>query len=74
MGRPELCYNKDRILGKGKNGVVYEGKWNGAIVAVKRIELDKINPEYKIYVNFLKKLKHPNVIKLLYTKQSKRYK
>jgi serine/threonine protein kinase len=59
----DLSLNK--ILGEGGYGTVYEGVWRKKPVAIKRIHLsDKVSNKRE--EEALKKLDHPNVIKLLY--------
>jgi hypothetical protein len=36
----QLTINREKILGKGKYGIVYEGVWGETKVAVKRIPID----------------------------------
>lgn len=54
------------MLGRGKYATVFEGTLDGKKVAVKRAQLIDVenNP---IEEETLKKLDHPNVIKLLYS-------
>lgn len=60
-----FSFDRNKILGRGFYGLVYEGKFEGKTVAVKRSHL--------IYVNdlitkdeLLKKIEHSNLVKLLH--------
>ncbi len=58
-------------LGEGAYCSVFLGKFNGCQVAVKRVELHKVNDnEEKV----LKQLDHPNVIKLFHSESHDKYK
>ncbi|KAJ3552242.1 hypothetical protein NM688_g4254 [Phlebia brevispora] len=65
----EVEFNTNAPIGRGASGKVYTGKWNGAIVAVKRMHVDDaraiseeqrqaISHEVKIWSS----LQHPNVL------------
>ena len=64
-----FSFERQKVLGKGNFGVVFEGNWNGQRVAVKRINLMDLetrrngeeSPE-----EVLKNLDHLNVIKLFH--------
>ena len=64
-----FSFERQKVLGKGNFGVVFEGDWNGQRVAVKRINLMDLetrrngeeSPE-----EVLKNLDHLNVIKLFH--------
>ena len=57
-----ISIDREKVLGKGRYGIVYEGTWMGRKVAVKRIQIENVenNKEEKA----LQKLDHPNVVKL----------
>ena len=57
--------SSNKILGKGAFGTVYEGVWSEELVAIKRIQLSDITSNER-EEEALKKLDHPNVIKLLH--------
>jgi predicted Ser/Thr protein kinase len=63
----EIKVNLGVKLGKGGYGVVFEGEWKNDKVAVKRIEkLPSAKGDEQEEEKALKKLEHPNVIKLLH--------
>ncbi len=62
---PSLTIYRDKIIGDGRYGIVFEGTWEGRKVAVKRI--------LKIYAenntkeeDALRKCHHPNIIELFH--------
>jgi serine/threonine protein kinase len=57
--------SSNEILGKGGFGTVFEGVWCGKPVAIKRIPLSDLASNER-EEETLKKLEHPNVIKLLH--------
>ncbi|KAF8007157.1 hypothetical protein BT93_K1225 [Corymbia citriodora subsp. variegata] len=68
LEKPTDCFNKNRILGRGGQGVVYKGMLvDGKIVAVKKSKLiDKENIEEFINeVIILSQIDHRNVVKLM---------
>ena len=60
------------ILGQGAYGIVYEDTWNGRKVAVKRIQLFETTSKRE--EEALKKLDHPNVVKLFHVDKDKDFK
>lgn len=58
----KLTYSK-KLLGQGGYGVVLEGFWGSIPVAVKRIELHKVESNEK-EEEALRNLKHQNVVKM----------
>lgn len=58
-------------LGEGSFGEVYKAKWNGNLVAVKRLKEEvawghpKVLEQFKRECTFLRELDHPNIVKLL---------
>ena len=58
-------------LGEGGYGSVFHGKFNGKKVAVKRVELLKVVENEELA---LKKLDHPNIIKLLHSESDNNFK
>ncbi|XP_046634043.1 serine/threonine-protein kinase/endoribonuclease IRE1-like [Daphnia pulicaria] len=74
-----------KLLGKGAFGIVYEGKWNGVKVAIKRIDKTEFLASDGSITNattagqrseeeVMKKLDHPNVLKLLHVEIDKNFK
>ena len=61
-----IKYEKKKLLGQGGFGQVYLGEYNGTNVAVKRVLVTSAE-SYLNEEEALKKLDHPNVIKLLYS-------
>jgi hypothetical protein len=65
--------SKNKILGQGGNGTVFEGVWCGKPAAIKRIELINISGEdenkNQREEEALQRLDHPNVIKLLHVER-----
>ncbi len=64
--------DKNKILGQGGYGTVYEGVWRGKPVAIKRIQLSDIASSER-EEEALKKLDHPNVIKLLHVESDSKF-
>ncbi|KAK4005038.1 hypothetical protein OUZ56_006762 [Daphnia magna] len=84
-GEYETSVSQDAtFLGKGAYGIVYEGSWNEKRVAIKRIDkteffvsnssADSTNARQQREEENMKKLDHPNVLKLLHVKIDKNYK
>ena len=58
-----IIYDKTtKELGHGSFGIVYEGKYQGIDVAVKRILLQKVETSER-EENALRRLDHPNVVR-----------
>jgi serine/threonine protein kinase len=57
-------YNKKDVLGMGSYGIVFSGFHRDRKVAVKRIEVHRLNPEDR-EVKMQMKLEHENVLKML---------
>ena len=64
--------DQNAILGKGKYGTVFEGVWREKPVAIKRILLSDITSSER-EEEALKKLDHPNVIKLLHVESDSKF-
>ncbi|KAI9561019.1 hypothetical protein GHT06_011975 [Daphnia sinensis] len=73
------------FLGKGAYGIVYEGSWNGKKVAIKRIDkteffvlksstADSTNARQQREEDNMRKLDHPNVLKLLHVEVDENFK
>jgi serine/threonine protein kinase len=56
--------DKNEILGSGGYGVVFAGTYDGNPVAIKRIQFTDDLTELLREEDALKKLNHPNVVKL----------
>jgi serine/threonine protein kinase len=56
---------QNKILGEGRYGIVFEDVWRDKPVAIKRIQQLHISSNQR-EEEALKKLDHPNVIKLLH--------
>ena len=70
-GLPHCNYARGKSLGKGAYGNVYESRnptFNNKvamkIIDKNKIELDEINDDIKSEINILKKLSHPNIVKI----------
>jgi hypothetical protein len=64
--------NQENILGTKGNTMVYEGVWDEKPVAIKRMDL--INTRYnRPKVEALKKLNHPNIVKLFHTQSDENF-
>lgn len=75
-----------KLLGKGAFGIVYEGIWtNGVKVAIKRIDkteflashdsnAETTNAGQRSEEEFMKRLDHPNVLKLLHVETDQNFK
>ncbi len=57
-------YQRKDVLGKGNFGIVFLGSHKGKQVAVKRLDLHRLDPEDR-EVNLHMKLEHDNVLKIL---------
>ena len=60
----EIKFDNKEILGLGGYGQVFKGEWNNRLVAVKRINLSKVVGHKQEEEITLKRLDHPNIIKL----------
>jgi serine/threonine protein kinase len=69
-----LTIDREKILGKGKYGIVYEGVWGATKVAIKRIPVEKAASRNEREVNALKKFDHENVIKLFHVEEDTDFK
>lgn len=58
---------KENILGKGAFATVFKGVLNGLPVAVKRVQLVDIEVGNEREMLAMKKLDHPNVVKLYHS-------
>lgn len=67
LGDPSLSFSRSLILGKGNYGVVFSGKYNGKDVAVKRIELERMNQREEALFH----LDHEHVVKLYHWRDNK---
>ena len=64
--------DKNKNLGKGKYGTVYEDVWREKPVAIKRILLSDVTSNER-EEEALQKLDHPNVIKLLHVESDSKF-
>ena len=65
--------NRKIILGKrGTNKTVYKGVWNEKTVAIKRMLLFDTIYDQRM-VNALKKLDHPNIVKLFHDQSDENF-
>jgi|LakMenEpi03Aug12_release.lakeMendotaPanAssembly.Ray.scaffolds.fasta_scaffold885052_1 serine/threonine protein kinase len=62
-----LIFDHRKVLGEGDYGTVFEGKWRGIPVAVKRVPHQCLNSGNERELKALQSLNHPNVIKLLHS-------
>jgi hypothetical protein len=62
--KSDTSYQKKDVLGKGNFGIVFLGSHKSKQVAVKRLELHRLDPEDR-EVNLQMKLEHENVLKIL---------
>jgi hypothetical protein len=60
-----INYDRNKILGSGVYGSVYEGTFHGKTVAVKRTPLIYVS-DLEIKDEYLTSLRHPNLITLLH--------
>lgn len=60
----QISYDRNEILGTGGFGTVFLGSYNGKQVAVKRIELQRLDPKDR-EVTLQKQLNHENVMAIL---------
>lgn len=66
-----LTIIRDKLLGEGCFGTVFEGIWKGIPVAIKRIPVNYIIASCEQEENALKLFDHENVIKLLHVEKDK---
>lgn len=59
-----ITYDREKVLGSGGYGTVFEGKWGEVKVAVKRVELKHLENSSKKGEKCLRNCNHPNVIQL----------
>jgi serine/threonine protein kinase len=65
-------FDREKILGEGGYAIVFEHKWNGKPVAVKRITTNEVTSNER-EEDALKKLNHQNVIKLFHVESDKHF-
>ncbi len=70
----KIKLDKKKILGRGGYSQVFEGEWKNNQVAVKRIHLSKVVGHKQEEEITLKKLSHPNIIKLLHVESDADFK
>ena len=64
--------DKNKLLGQGGFGKVFEAVWRDKPVAIKRIPLSDITSNER-EEEALKKLDHPNIIKLLHVESDSKF-
>jgi serine/threonine-protein kinase/endoribonuclease IRE1 len=67
----EIQYNRAVPLGEGGYGSVFQGTFKGREVAVKRVLLNMANDNEE---EALRKLDHPNIVKLFHVECDKDFK
>lgn len=72
-GKLKLVSNKSIILGEGGFSSVFLGKLNSSTVAIKMVSLKELQKKKLDREEILRKLNHPNIIKLLYQEDDNRY-
>ena len=70
----EIEWQRGDCIGKGSFGKVYMAlnTKNGQIIAVKQCALEDVAGDWQKEVNFLKRLRHPNIVALLGTQTKKK--
>jgi serine/threonine protein kinase len=68
----EIQYNRTVPLGEGGYGSVFQGTFKGREVAVKRVEL--VNDTNNNEEEALKRLDHPNIVKLFHVECTEDFK
>ncbi|KAI9550242.1 hypothetical protein GHT06_001529 [Daphnia sinensis] len=61
--KSDIWFDRKFLLGIGSYGSVFKGKYAGREVAVKRVQIHLVN---KLEEEAMKKLSHPNVVKLFH--------
>ncbi|KAK4014954.1 hypothetical protein OUZ56_027466 [Daphnia magna] len=64
----KIWYDNYALLGRGSFGTVFKGKFGGRDVAVKRVELHKVNQREE---EAMLELDHPNIVKLFHCENDK---
>jgi len=54
-----------KLLGKGSFGEVYQGDWNGTMVAMKRLQDTNKSKEFASEANMLWSIHHPHIVRML---------
>ncbi|KAK4014950.1 hypothetical protein OUZ56_027462 [Daphnia magna] len=67
----KIWLNRDAVLGQGGFAAVFKGKFGGREVAVKRVELLKVDKREE---DAMLKLEHPNIVKLLHVEKDNDFK
>ncbi|XP_045028757.1 ankyrin repeat and protein kinase domain-containing protein 1 isoform X1 [Daphnia magna] len=66
----KIFFDRDALLGRGGFAAVFKGKFGGREVAVKRVELHKVDEREE---EAMLKLKHPNIVKLLHCEKDNHF-
>jgi serine/threonine-protein kinase/endoribonuclease IRE1 len=70
MSKMSQIFDLKNKLGEGRYGIVCKGSWDGKTVAIKRIQLHHCcNQEEEA----MKKLDHPNVIKIFHAESDEHF-
>ncbi len=64
-----ISIDREKVLGKGRYGIVNEGTWMNRKVAVKRIQIENVQNN-KGGEEALQILDHPNVVKLYHVESN----
>lgn len=66
-----MNYNRDKVLGRGIFGVVFEGTFGNMKVAVKRIQLLDCKPQEE---STMGEFEHENVLRLIHVEKNDDFK
>ena len=72
--RKRVEYDRSNVLGKGGFAVVFRGTFDGKPVAVKRLQEDTVAIDVQREETALRRLDHPNVIRLIYVENDEDFK
>ncbi len=64
--KKRIEYDRSNILGRGGFAVVFRGTFDGKPVAVKRLQEDTVAIDVQREETALRRLDHPNVIRLIH--------
>ncbi|XP_059351511.1 death-associated protein kinase 1-like [Daphnia carinata] len=66
----KISFDREKRIGEGGFGTVFKGKFGGREVAVKRVEIHRVNEREE---KAMLKLDHPNIVKLLHCAMDKNF-